>query len=126
SAQGADTLEGRAFETSATLPYLAVTEALRERLARDANPRRWLSDLWLAELSRLLPELAERFDDLPAPLAVGEADARTRLFEAFARLCQALAASAPLVLFVDDLQWSDTASRDLMQYAARRWQRARL
>ena len=33
----------------------------------------------------------------------------------------ALAEQAPLVLFVDDLQWADSATLDLLQYAIRRW-----
>ena len=34
----------------------------------------------------------------------------------------ALAKRAPLVLFIDDLQWTDSATLDLLQYAIRRWQ----
>jgi predicted ATPase len=34
----------------------------------------------------------------------------------------ALAKQAPLVLFMDDLQWADSATLDLLQYAIRRWQ----
>ena len=38
------------------------------------------------------------------------------------QLTLALAKQAPLVLFVDDLQWTDSATLDLLQYAIRRWQ----
>jgi predicted ATPase len=34
----------------------------------------------------------------------------------------ALAKRAPLVLFMDDLQWTDSATLDLLHYAIRRWQ----
>ena len=37
------------------------------------------------------------------------------------RLTLALAQRVPLVLFVDDLQWADSATLDLLQYAIRRW-----
>ena len=120
TAQGADILLGRAFETGSRLPYQPIVEALRDRLERENAPDDLLPDLWLVELSRLLPELRERYPDLPAP-ATEEATARARLFEAVARLGQALAQRNPLILFLDDWHWADTASLDLLHYAARRW-----
>jgi DNA-binding SARP family transcriptional activator len=118
--EGADVLQGQAFETGGQLPYQPVIEALRPRIERENAPDDLLSDTWLAELSRLLPELGDRYPDLPAP--TGEKSvARNRLFEAVTRLGQALAARAPLVLFIDDVQWADAASLDMLHYLARRW-----
>jgi len=121
AAQGADILQGQAFEMGGHLPYQPLVEALRRRLERENAPDDLLSDVWLAELSRLLPELRDRYPDLPYPFTgLGEAEARTHLFEAVARLFQTLAEQAPLVLFLDDLQWADAASLDLLQYVGRR------
>src|SRR6266704_2954197 len=118
--EGADVLQGHAFETGGQLPYQPVIEALRPRIERENAPDDLLSDTWLAELSRLLPELCDRYPDLPAP--TGEKSvARTRLFEAVARLGQALAARTTLVLFIDDVQWADATSLDVLHYLARRW-----
>ncbi len=46
---------------------------------------------------------------------------QAQLFEPFTQLTLALAQQAPLVLWVDDLQWADSATLDLLQYAIRRW-----
>src|SRR5438034_3276919 len=116
--EGADVLKGRSFETCGRLPYQPVIEALRPRIERENAPDDLLSDTWLAELTRLLPELCDRYPDLPAPQGDNSV-ARNRLFEAVARLLQALAKRAPLVLFIDDVQWADTASLDVFHYLAR-------
>jgi predicted ATPase len=79
-----------------------------------------LEDLWLAELARLLPELRGRYPDLPAPTE-DELTAKGQLFEAVARLVDALAQRAPLVLLLNDLQWADGASLDLLRYLGASW-----
>ena len=119
-AQGAEVLHGRAYETAARLPYQPLVDALRPRLEHEAAPTMLLSSVWLTELSRLLPELRDRSPDLPLP-GGDEAAARTRLFEALVRLGRALSARAPLVLFIDDVQWADVASLDVLDYVGRRW-----
>jgi DNA-binding SARP family transcriptional activator/predicted ATPase len=118
--QGADVLRGQAFETSGRLSYQPLTQVLRQRLERENAPEDLLSDLWLTQLTRILPELRDRYPDLSEPTQE-EATARQHLFEAIARLGQALAERSPLVLFFDDWHWADAASLDVLHYAALRW-----
>ncbi|MBU1660364.1 MAG: tetratricopeptide repeat protein [Chloroflexi bacterium] len=77
-----------------------------------------LSPIWLAELSRLLPELRENHPDLPAPIQVSGEAARQRLFEAVARfLCSF--SNFPIILFLDDLHWAARPTLDLLHYLTR-------
>ncbi len=117
-AQGADVLVGRALHTGRQLPYQPLIDVLRRQLEQEHAPDDLLSAVWLPELSRWLPELRDRYPDLPVP-ATEEALGHHRLFEAIARLVQLWAARRPLVLLLDDLQWADTATRDLLLYLAR-------
>ncbi len=124
-ADGADVLRGRSFETSQLLPYQPIVDALRERLEREHAPEDLLDDVWLVELSRILPELRERYPDLGE--ATGDdAYARSRLFEAIARLGNSLSTRSPIVLLVDDIQWADQGTLDMLSYLVRNWHAARL
>ena len=118
--QGADVLYGRSFESKTGLSYQPLIHLLRQRIERENAPEDLLSDLWLSQLTRLLPELRDRYPDLPEPTQE-EATAKQHLFEAITRLGQGLAERAPLVLFIDDWHWADTASLDVLQYTTQRW-----
>src|SRR5437660_3513957 len=117
-AQGADVLVGGALHTGGQLPYQPLIDVLRNQLEQEHAPDDLLSDVWLAELSRWLPELRDRYPDLPVP-STDEALGHNRLFEATARLVQVWAGRHPLVLLLDDMQWADTETLDLLLYLAR-------
>jgi DNA-binding SARP family transcriptional activator len=107
--RSARTLSARAFEGGA-LAYQSIADSLRRVPALETM----LSKVWLAELARLLPELLEF--DLPPPVQE-DALGRSRVFEAVARLVGKL---GHLVWFVDDLQWADAASLEVLSFVLRR------
>ncbi|MEJ2750771.1 MAG: AAA family ATPase, partial [Anaerolineae bacterium] len=103
------------------LAYQPVVEALRPQLEAVNAPEDLLEDVWLAELSQLMPELRSRYPDLPPPLTGDTHFVRARLFEALALLGSALAVDQTAVLVLDDMQWADADTLDLVHYLARRW-----
>lgn len=80
----------------------------------------------MSQLSQLLPELRLRYPQLsPPPLEQFRPDAdvsQALFYEPLIQYTLALAKLAPLVIFVDDLQWTDSATLNLLHYAIRRWQ----
>jgi len=126
SAQGAELLLGSAFESGSHLPFQPLIEALRLRIEGDGSLLNLVDEIWLSRLSQLLPELRQHHPNMsPAPVEPPFLDAdvsQAQLYEPLAQCMLALATRAPLVLFIDDLQWTDSATLDLLQYAIRRWQ----
>ena len=101
------------------IPYVAVLGAIRTALTHliartDGDNGRLqlkLSRIWLAEASRVLPEIQLHYPDLRPPPALPPEQSQARLFEALTRLVIALAqASGGAVLVLDDLDEADTTS----------------
>jgi class 3 adenylate cyclase/pimeloyl-ACP methyl ester carboxylesterase len=118
-AEGATVLLGRSDE-SAELPYQPFVEALRHYFAT------WPTDelgiqvgAMGADLTRLVPELAQRLPDLPAAPPVRPDTERRHLFEAVTTLLTTASRSVPMVLVLDDLHWADEASLLLLKHIVR-------
>jgi predicted ATPase len=105
-----------------TLPYAPIVEALRTLVADlDASSIGELVGTSWSELGRLLPALGELDRAVPPEQA-----AQARLFELLLGLLGRLAEEAPLVLVVEDLQWADQSTRDLLAFLVRNLRRERM
>lgn len=71
----------------------------------------------LSELSRLLPELSGRHPDLPKASPIEENWQLLRWYEAIER---ALADKEPLLLILDNMQWSDSETLQFLSYLLRK------
>jgi DNA-binding SARP family transcriptional activator len=108
SRQGIPALTARCYEAGGDLAYAPIVSWLR----RGRRPA--LSDPWMRELSRLLPEIAAERPDLAAPEPLTETWQRLRLFEALTRAL--VAGQSSLLLVLDDLQWIDKDTLDWLHY----------
>ena len=120
---GARVLVGGAIDVgeTASLPYVAVVEALRPLTAEPARAGLASRGPIGADLARLLPNLG------PGPSGAGiarpapqpEEFAQVRLFEQLLGLLTGLAHETPIVVALEDLQWADRSTRDLLLFLAR-------
>jgi DNA-binding SARP family transcriptional activator len=119
--QGVTVVRGRGYDPNAGIPYAPVAEALRGLLS--APGLAGTAPEWLAEASRLLPEVRQRFPALPEPAVPTDAAERWRLFEGLAQLVLAVAAERPTLLLIDDLHGCDGETCGLLRFLARRLER---
>jgi tetratricopeptide (TPR) repeat protein len=117
---GGNVLSGGCYELEAATPYLPFVEALRSWVHRssDDDLREAAGDSG-AELARLAPELASRIGPFPEGPTLAATDERLRLYDGVARCLFHLAEPSGLLLFIDDLQWTDQASLSLLHYLVR-------
>ena len=149
-AQGALMVQAAAYELTVNLPYQIWIDAFRNLIGQPYGRAAFdsLEPAWRDALSHILPELVSTHAANVAPAIIPahatEGDAlhgRSQLFEAAFRFIQRLAtgstrattgsakppldqtkhrAITPRVIYLDDVQWGDAASLDLLQYLTHR------
>lgn len=120
-------LQGKFNQYQQNIPYFAIRQALAE-LARELRSedktlrQQWVSKLQQAVgvLGQLLVDLAPEFDALLGPqppvAEIGALEARHRFAGVIRNLFDAVCGPEhPVVLFIDDWQWADTASFELLK-----------
>ena len=121
-AEGGTALKGRSFDGRAGVPYEPVADVLRDALGAPGLAA--AAPEWLVEVARLVPEIRQRFPSLEAPERPADSTAGWRLFEGIAQVLLALAGERPIVIAIDDLQWCDLDTCNLIQFLIRRLERA--
>jgi tetratricopeptide (TPR) repeat protein/transcriptional regulator with XRE-family HTH domain len=119
-ARGLSVLMTNCYEIERAIPYQPVIELVTRALDRVSSAAlRALAPVSLAELAALVPEVGERVAELPR-LSNDFPEARqARLARAVDQLLEAARGGSPAVLMVDDIQWADDASAQVLHYLAR-------
>ncbi len=118
-ADGGAVLFGACDEDIA-LPYRPFVEVLRHYVAH--APDEVLTahvEAHRGELVRLVPELARRVRDLPAPQVAEAETERFLLFEAVAGLLAVASQERPIVLVLEDLHWAGTPELLVLKHLVR-------
>jgi DNA-binding SARP family transcriptional activator len=113
-AEGHVVASARAYEAAGRLPWGPVVDLLRSKALRSHIDT--LETVWRTELTRLLPEL----HDAPQPSGrsrSGDLAQRQRLFDAVSRAI--VVADRPRLLIIDDLQWCDAETIELIGFVIR-------
>ena len=129
SSLGAQVFQARCYEGETNLAFSPITEGLG-LLFKDKKAGERLEKLpvhWLAEAARLQPEIISLFPELPAPAPLDSPGAQSRFFEGLRQvLMNLLVGSVPGIVFLDDLQWADSDSLELLMYITRRLRNSEL
>lgn len=116
--QGIATASARCYAAEGGLAYAPLAAWLRSR------PLPLLAPHWQSEIARVLPELLNGDGTVAPPGPLTETWQRQHLFAALTHAV--LEESQPLLLMLDDIQWSDRETLEWLHYVLRSEARARL
>ena len=115
-------LRGDCYESTRSMPYRPWIDIIEQFLAIRPG-REWEApqSYWLDQLATVSPILAALRTQDPAKTPIPSS--QQHLFSAFAELLLQTADVPPLLIFIDDLQWADESSMQLLQFLAHRLRR---
>jgi predicted ATPase len=100
-------------------PFVAILQWL-VRAIPPRTLRKYLADIdGGIELARLVPGIARRASAEPWTGPSSAEGHRYRMFEAFAELLRATSSGAPVLLLLEDMQWADGGSLQLLRHLSR-------
>ena len=124
--RGAMFLVGNCYKEGA-VPYRPWVEIAREYLRRSRPELLYkVAGIYSAEIVKLVPEAASKLGAVPSLPSLTPEEERLRLFEAVTQFFINASREAPLVLFLDNLQWADPSTMQLLHYLGRSLKMERL
>ena len=121
--KGMQVLYGRCpglFRMDGVPPYILWREVIRDYLDSSNLEQLYrVIGFYPAEVAKLVPELSQKLKAIPPSLPISPEQEQNRLFEAVSQFISNLSRETPLLVVLDDLQWTDHSSLLLMHYLAR-------
>jgi DNA-binding SARP family transcriptional activator/Tfp pilus assembly protein PilF len=111
----------RAYAQESSIPYHMWVEALRKAMTQGLWQRQEIArrPLIYQSLRTLLPELQDLLPQEALPPAASPEQEQLRLWEATRALLATISENTPLFIVLDDLQWADSSSCELLAYLVR-------
>ncbi len=112
----------RVYAQESNVPYRLWTEVLRSTMAQGLWQKQEVSKrpVTYAPLCALLPELSELIPPVVYSSPVSPEQEQLRLRETTLQLLSRISEHTALLIVLDDLQWADGSSCELLGYLARR------
>jgi tetratricopeptide (TPR) repeat protein/tRNA A-37 threonylcarbamoyl transferase component Bud32 len=121
--RGMQVLYGRCpalFRMDGVPPYILWNEVIKDYL-QVCTPEQLYKVIgyYPGEVCKLVPEVKQKLGTIPQSLPISPEHERDRLFEAVSQFITNISKEAPLLVVLDDLQWTDQSSLLLLHYLAR-------
>jgi adenylate cyclase len=121
--RGVQVLYGRCpalFRMDGVPPYILWKEVIKDYLETCTPEQMYrVIGYYPAEVAKLVPEISQKLRSIPQSFPISPEQEQNRLFEAVSQLITNISRETPLLVVLDDLQWTDPSSLLLLHYLAR-------
>jgi len=121
--RGMQVLHGRCpalFKMDGVPPYVLWNEVIKDYLQTCSSEQLYkVIGYYPGEVCKLVPEVKQKLGTIQQSLPISPEHQRDRLFEAVSQFITNISKEAPLLVVLDDLQWTDESSLLLLHYLAR-------
>jgi tetratricopeptide (TPR) repeat protein len=121
--RGVQVLYGRCpalFRMDGVPPYIIWKEVIKDYLEACTPEQLYrVVGYYPAEVAKLVPEISQKLRTIPQSLPISPEQEQNRLFEAVSQFITNISRETPLLVVLDDLQWTDPSSLLLLHYLAR-------